>query len=125
MIFRGRLEEALPYLSRAIELERGTPLLFYRYTILGLGRLMIGDFAAALVAADNALAVSTEFYLSHLVRIAALERLGRHDDAVAAISEMRMEFTNPCLSQFEFLPIADQHIKEDFFSALRDAGMLD
>ncbi len=125
LIFRGRLEESLPYLSRAIELERGTPLLFYRYAFLGLGNFMSGDYAASLVAADNALTVGTEFYLSHLVRIAALERLDRHGEAVDAISTMRKDFVDPRLSQYGFLPITDQTIKAEFFGALRDAGLPD
>lgn len=123
LIFRGRLDESLPYLDRSMELERGTPLLFYRYAILGLGHCMARDHAAALVAAENAMAVSTEFFLAHLVRIAALERLGRHVDAAQAIADMRNEFRDPRVSHYQFLPIADATQKADFLGALRDAGL--
>lgn len=125
LIFRGRFEEAVPYLNSAIELERGTPLLFYRYAILVLVHFMAKDFASALVAAENALTVSTEFFLAHLVCISALSRLGRYDDAKRAITDMLREFDDPRASHCHFIPITDSSCKADFLDALRSAGFPD
>lgn len=123
LIFRGRFDEALPLIKKTIELERGTPLLFFRYSFLGLGQFLQRDYAGALVSAENALSIGREFFLSHLLHIAALQRLGRQVDATKALEEFRAGYENPCVSEFTFLPIVDQSAKIDLLDALRDAGL--
>jgi len=122
-MFRGRNEEAIDGVRETIAAERGWKLLMYRYPILGLAQFNMGDFNEALASAENALEVSHEFFLGHLVKIAALQRLGRADEAGHAIAEFREGYRDPTVAEFEFLPFTDEAPREAFLGALLDAGL--
>lgn len=123
LVFQSRNDEAISKLTLALANESGTINLFYRFSFLGLANFNIGRFDAALENAKRALDVGREFFMGHLVKIAALERLGRHQDALKAITEMRLDYREPTVSEFEFLPFSEEAPKRAFLAALKDAGM--
>ena len=123
LMFRGRNEEAIDKVRVSVERESGSKLLMHRYPIIGLAYFNMGDFAEALASAENALAVSREFFLGHLVKIAALQRLGRADEAGRAIAEFREGYRDPTVAEFEFLPFTDEAPKRAFLGALLEAGL--
>ena len=122
-VMQGRTDQAIPTLERVIRAEADNINLLYRYANLALAHMLVGNDEAALTCAEQSLVVSSEFFLTHLVKIATLERLGRHSDAESALADMRRAYRDPCVSEFEFFPITDADRKSDFLNALRDAGM--
>lgn len=123
LVFQNRNDQAITKLTLALSNESGTINLFYRFSFLGLAHFNIGRFDEALDNANRALSVGREFFMAHLVKIAALERLGRHQDAIKALDDMRLDYRDPTLSEFEFLPFAEEAPKRAFLAALEDAGM--
>lgn len=125
LVMQGRIDEAIPLLEQAIRAERGTANMFYRHANLALAHLLSDNEGQALLSAEYSLAVSHEFFLGHLVKIAALERLGRRQEAGLALEDMRRAYRDPTVSEFTFIPIADAQRKRELLGSLRDAGMPD
>ena len=123
LAFRDMNDEAIASVGIVMKNEAGSPLLFYRFSYLGLAHFNKGDFSMALRQAQSALDSGREFFMGHLVKIAALERMGRHEDAVRALEEMRLDYRDPTVSEFDFLPFTDPARKAALMDALRDAGM--
>ncbi len=123
LAFQNRNDEAIAKLTMALSNESGTINLFYRFSFLGLAYFNLCQFNEALENAERALDVGREFFIGHLVKIAALERLGRHDDAVQALEDMRLNYRDPSVSEFDFLPFSQEEPKQNFLNALREAGL--
>lgn len=123
LVFQNRNDEAITKLTLALTNESGTINLFYRFSFLGLAYFNIGRIEEALEKAERALEVGREFFMGHLVKIAALERLGRHNDAAMALDDMRRDYRDPTVSEFDFLPFTQEEPKQKFLDTLRDAGM--
>ena len=124
-LFSGYYAQAIEDMQSTIAQETGYPVLMYRYGGLGLAQFLQGEQQAALDTARAALEISGEFWLPHLVSIAALERLGRHDDAIEALAAMRKFHNDPRVSDWDWLPFTTPEPKTQLLDALRDAGMPD
>ena len=122
-MFEGQYDEAIASIESSIAQETGYPSLVYRYAALGLTHFSKDDFEEALNAAESALEVSHEYWLSHLVKIAALQRLGRIDKAALAIGDFRENYRAPTVSEWNWLPFSDETPKKNFLDALRGAGL--
>lgn len=123
LVFQDMNDEAIASISKVMSNEAGTPLPFFRFSYLSLAHFNRGDIAMALRQAEISLETGREFFMGHLMKIAALERLGRHMDAVQALDDMRLDYKEPTVSEFDFLPFKRPDRKKALFDALRDAGM--
>ncbi len=123
LAFRNRNDEVFELAETVMQNESGSPLLFYRFAYMGLAHFNLGNHSEALRNARNALEWGREFFMGHLIRIASLERLGHHDEAALALEDMRLDYRDPTVSEFEFLPFNDEARKRALLDALKDAGM--
>lgn len=123
LAFRNRNHEVLELAETVMQNESGSPLLFYRFAYLGLAHFNLENHSEALRNARNALEWGREFFMGHLVKIASLERLGHHEEAALALDDMRLDYRDPTVTEFEFLPYEDAALKRKLLDALKDAGM--
>ncbi len=122
-VFTGDYDAAIPHMHATINEETGYPVLIYRYGALGLAHFLKGEFELALDASKSALEISGEFWLPHLILAAALERMGQHDEAAAALDDMRAYYHTPKISDWDWLPFTDSEPMATFIHALREAGL--
>ncbi len=122
-LFSGEYDAAIEEMHSTIEQETGYPVLMYRYGGLGLALFLKEEYQQALEAAENGLVISGEFWLPHLIAIAALQRLGQTQEAHGALQNMRAFYHAPKVSDWDWLPFTDPVPKSSFLNALRDAGM--
>ena len=123
LIFRDRIAEAIERYKEAIPAEAGLKTLLNRFAMFGLAFFCIGNYDEALRNAENSLAIGPDYWVTHIVRIAALERLGRHDECAGAIADYAAMYPDPTVSELDWLPFTNPETKADFLGALRDAGL--
>ena len=121
--FRDRIAEAIERYKEAIPAEAGLKTLLNRYAMFGLAFFCIKNYGEALRNAENSLAIGPDYWVTHIVRIAALERLGRHNECAEAIAAYAVLYSDPTVAELEWLPFTNSEVKEDFLGALRDAGL--
>jgi TolB-like protein/DNA-binding winged helix-turn-helix (wHTH) protein/Flp pilus assembly protein TadD len=80
---RGQHAEAQASTRRARELD---PLSAHMAALSAQVAFQARDYRAALEHADQAIVLDPEFWIGHIMRGAALEQLGAHDDAVEALT---------------------------------------
>lgn len=123
LIFRDRIAEAIERYKEAIPAEAGLKTLLNRYAMFGLAFFCIKNYGEALRNAENSLAIGPDYWVTHIVRIAALERLGRRNECAEAIADYAALYYEPTVAELEWLPFTNPKVKEDFLGALRDAGL--
>ncbi len=123
LVFQNLNDEAIASVGKVMANEAGSPLLFFRFAYLSLAHFNKGDFAMALRQAESSLDYGREFFMGHLMKIASLECLDRHEDAAHALEDMRLDYSAPTISEFDFLPFTHPDRKVALFDALRQAGM--
>ena len=122
-IFRGRYEDGIASLHLAIANESGMSNLSYWNATLALGYYCLGDFGKALVTVTASQEFGTQYWLSHLVKIATLARLGRLEECPAAIAAYTAEYPGATASENDWMPFTDKAVLQDFLSVLREAGL--
>jgi DNA-binding SARP family transcriptional activator len=124
LVFRGRVEEGLKLVEKAIDLGRDMKgALGYWYATQGIGFFLLQRYEDALHSAWKSQESGTQYWVRHIVKIAALARLGRLDDCPAAIAAYHAEYPNACVSELDWMPFADPAMKADFLNALREGGL--
>lgn len=123
LVLQGRYEEVLAARAQVTHNESGTPPLFYRFAMQSLAHFGLHECREAEEAAAAGLEVGDEFFLNHIVRIAALHRVGRSDQAGEALAHFRHCYRDPTVEEFAFLPWQDARAKGDLLDALREAGL--
>ncbi len=83
----------------------------------------MGDYEKALTSANTAMEFSTEYWLSYLVKMAALARFGRSSEAREAVDAYHAEYPGANVQELDWLPFTDEQAKVNLLDALRDAGL--
>jgi DNA-binding SARP family transcriptional activator/TolB-like protein len=123
LIFRGKNAEGIQRLEAVIKKADGMAALENWYATKGLGHFNVGDFDTALVCAGNSLEFGSNYWVTHVVRIAALARLGRLDEAADAVADYLAIFPRATVSELDWMPFTQDAPKQAFLDALRDAGL--
>lgn len=84
-----RPEAAIAEIALAMRLSPSDFRLFCMEGEIGLANLLLGNFDVALDHAGRSIGLRPGYWLAHVVRINALWRSGRVDEARAALSELR------------------------------------
>ena len=93
---RGEPEKAIEHLELAIRLSPSDQNLFFTQGEIAQAYLMLGDDRAALHHAEQALLLRAGYWMPYIIKVNALLRLDRRDEARAALGElleMRPDFT--------------------------------
>ncbi len=121
----GRLEDSITAFEEAIRLSPNDPWRFAFYSYGSQAHLMNGRFELAVQWARKAILQPRCQYWAHAHLAAALGRLGKTDEANAAMAELlkiKPEFSCTYARQKLFyIESADQ--VEEYIDALRDAGL--
>ncbi len=125
LAYAGRLEDSLGALEEAVRLSPNDPWRqsFYQYG--AIAHLLLGHFEAAVEWARNAISQPNCQYWAHAHLAAALGRLGRRDEARAALLEllqMKPDFSCSYARKHLFYLESDSQV-EEYVEALRNAGV--
>jgi TolB-like protein/Flp pilus assembly protein TadD len=104
----GRADEGLELLRTALRLNPLDTQNFHQFGELALAQLMLGDFAAAIVEADHALARRPAYLYGHVLKTAALWMAGEQErwlEARAALRRIKPDYDPAAL---EWLPFRDR-----------------
>ena len=89
LAYEGRIDEAIPYFQRAIDLSPHDPLRWAFYSYRALAHLFAREFDLAEEWARKATRVPSCHYWGFAHRLAALGHLQRPDELKAALTELR------------------------------------
>ena len=123
LIFRDRIDQALANYAPILIHEAGAKVLLNRYAMIGLAHFCRKDYGEALKSAVSSLEIGSDYWVSHIVRIAALERLGRSDQTAAAIADYAKVYAHPNVAELNWLPFVNETVKFDLLTALEAAGL--
>jgi adenylate cyclase len=107
-ILMRRPGQALPYL---LEADRLSPFDLYRFHNLGeiaVAHSLLGEWQQAVDAADRSLMLSPGYWYARFLKIGALARLGRLDEARAEVANMRHRYPDFSHSRAEYIPFAEK-----------------
>jgi TolB-like protein/DNA-binding SARP family transcriptional activator len=85
----GDPEPAIDLLTRALRLSMGEPYTYYVLAEIAMARAMMGEWGAAIEAADQAIGRRTAYWYAHVTKIHALVSQGDTDAAKAAFEALR------------------------------------
>lgn len=124
LVFRGQIENGLKLVAKAIDIGRDMRgAIGYWYATQGIGYFLLHRYEDALDSAWKSQESGTKYWVRHILRIAALARLGRLDECPAAIVAYHAEYPDACVSELDWMPFADPAMKADFLNALREGGL--
>ena len=86
-----RLDEGIQWMERAVATSRRDPLHHLYLSQLAIGRLCAGQYDAAAETAQEAIRNKKGFIESHIALASSCGYLGRHADAVAAMSSFAID----------------------------------
>jgi tetratricopeptide (TPR) repeat protein len=89
LAYKGRIDEAVPYFQRAIDLSPHDPLRWAFYSYRTLAHLFAREFDLAEEWARKATRIPNCHYWGFSHRVAALGHLQRSDELEAALTELR------------------------------------
>lgn len=104
----GRPREGLPFLRTALRLSPLDTQNFHQFGEMALAQLMLGDFAAAVVEADQALARRPAYLYGHVLKTAALwmaDEPDRFREARAVLRKVKPHYDPAAL---DWLPFKDR-----------------
>jgi adenylate cyclase len=117
----GKPEEAIRSFERAIRLSPFDPMLFLRFTEMGVAFIDLGHFDDAVAAAKKALNQNQTFAASYRCLTAALAHLGREAEAreiAACLLELEPDFRIS-----EWVAHGGRRHDQMFIDGLRKAGL--
>jgi hypothetical protein len=95
LAYAGRLEDSVSAFGEAIRLSPNDPWRFAFYSYGAMAQLLLGRFEVAVDWARKAILLPNCQYWAHVHLAAALSRLGKDDEARAAISDLvKMKYEN-------------------------------
>ena len=100
-----------------------SPQNFYRFGNLASAHFVQQDYGACIEAARQGLFINGEFFLNHLLLIAAFVLSNEMGKAEAAIAALQKAYNQPTVSEFGFLPFADRTVTDRLLESLRKAGL--
>ena len=125
LAYSGRLEDSMAALEEAIRLSPNDPWRPAFYSYGSMTHLLLGHFETAVEWARNAIVLPNCKYWAYAHLAAALGRLGKVDEASAALAEllrMKPEFSCSYARQHLFYLESDEQV-EEYIDALRQAGL--
>ncbi|MCO6049572.1 adenylate/guanylate cyclase domain-containing protein [Mesorhizobium sp. RP14(2022)] len=120
----GRGAAAAPFFRDA---ERLSPFDLYGFHNLGeltASMSIEGEWDEAIRAADRSLNLSPGYFYSRFLKIGALGRLGRHDEAKAERSLFDARHPQFTHGHVRWIPFADRRINERFIESFELSGAL-
>jgi len=117
----NRPELAIEPLERAKRLDMGKQHAYYLHGEFAMSRAMMGQWDAAVAAADKSLALQPTYWFAHLAKIHALVEAGeaaRAHDALRALADARTEFEP---SFIDWVPFTDDRWKARLKASLAAA----
>lgn len=100
-------EQAIEVLNFAIRLSPNDHTMFYILGELAMSHLMLGNYAEAIEHADNSIMNRSAYWYSHIVKINALARSDRTEEARTALEDLRISKTLFDDSYIDWLPFID------------------
>ena len=100
-------EQAIEVLTFAIRLSPNDHTMFYILGELAMSHLMLGNHAVAVGHADNSIMNRSAYWYSHIVKINALARSSRTDEARIALEDLRISKSLFDDSYIDWLPFID------------------
>ena len=119
--YAGRAEEAIQSFERAIRLSPLDPMLFTRYSGMGIALLRLDRFEEAVAAANRALRLDPTWSTAYRCLTAALAHLGRGEEAREAAAHL-LEI-EPGFRISEWVGRAGKWQSTQFLEGLRKAGL--
>lgn len=104
---RGEPAQSIDHLKLAIRLSPSDQNLFFTHGEIAQAYLMLGDDRAALHHAEQSLLLRAGYWMPYVIQINALVRLGRRDDARAALAELRVMRPSFTLDFIDWTPFVD------------------
>ena len=103
----GRTDEAIANQQIAIRSNPRDPSIFFRFSGIALASYLAGQFEEAIEWAGRAIHRMPNWYFAHLVRAASYVKLGRIDEAQAAIESCKKVLPQISLSDLDRVPLKD------------------
>ncbi len=125
LAYSGRLEDSMAAIEEAIRLSPNDPWRpsFYQYG--SMAHLLLGHYETAVEWARNAISLPNCQHWAYAHLAAALGRLGKDDEASAALAELlqrKPEFSCSYARQHLFYLESDEQV-EEYINALHHAGL--
>jgi adenylate cyclase len=122
LIWAGRSAEGIELVEKAIRLNPHCPLNYF--FALGCGHMFAEQYDQAIAAHGRAITRNPDFLGSHLALAFIYSRTGRMAEARSEVDEIRRISPGYSLDVArQRLPFRDHREREDFFGALRAAGL--
>lgn len=122
-ILAGSPEEAIAPLQMALRLGPNDEHSFYVLGELSIAHSMIGNWDLAVEHADQSLIRRVAYWYAHTLKINALARQGKLDEARWAASELRATKPDFALKSIDWLPFVDRKWNDFIREGLSMAGL--
>jgi len=119
---RGRPELALPLLEEALRLDVGEHQAYYVYGEIAIAHVMLGQWEAAIEAADQSIMRRMGYWYPHVIKVHALVSRGDLVAAPASCAELRAAKPSFRLELIDWLPFIDRAWPERLKQSLQVAG---
>jgi TolB-like protein/tetratricopeptide (TPR) repeat protein len=124
LVHAGKAQEAIPYIETAIRLSPHDELIGPFHVRLAAAHLFLGNHEEAAELAQNALRLGGTQWGGCAYLASALGHLGRIEDAIKAIKELKDVQPQATISFVkEHLPITDAGCMDHLLDGLRKAGL--
>jgi len=125
LCYVGRPEEGIELNLLAIRSDPLNPSIFFRHTGLALGYYLSGDDSRCVAWAAKSIQRNAAWYLGHVYLLAGLGRLGRHEEAAAALRDYLALHPAASIGELDRLPLKRAGDAERLRAGLRAAGLPD
>ncbi|MEY4680937.1 MAG: hypothetical protein RLZZ276_2586 [Pseudomonadota bacterium] len=119
----GQPDRAIASNEIAMRANPRDPSMFYRYAGMAVSHWMIGRLVDATSWAKRAIQDKPDFLVPHLMLVAALQELTRHEDAVAALAALRARRPDIALEDASILPFRMRAHLDRLSGSLQAAGL--
>ena len=120
-------EKAIPYFERALRLSTLNFEAFHQWGEMALAEFMLGNWAEAIAAADQSLALRDRYIYGRLLKALALDADGKRDQALAEWGRIPDQYRPAMQNLLEWLPFRDRQWNKRLLdgAASLDAGSTD
>jgi tetratricopeptide (TPR) repeat protein len=121
-ILTGDPEESIEPIKVAMRLSPHDFFIFHAYGELAAAQHMLGQWDAAIEAAEHSLKLRAGYWYAHMMKTASLARAGRTAEAARALNVLARRRPNLCVRDIEWLPFVDRQWPRYFVEGLTLAG---
>jgi TolB-like protein/Flp pilus assembly protein TadD len=123
LAWSGDCEQSIANNEFALRINPGDPTNYHRFFGLALAHYLASRYAKSLEYAESTVQMRPDWWLAHMIHVAALAQSGRVTDARAACRELMRAKSDMTIALLDDLPFAKAANRDLLAEGLRKAGL--